>query len=207
MPESPTITAVIFDMGGVLVDLGPLNELFGSTPDLTTDEFLSQWLASPAVRSFERGQCSPEDFADELIVELNLSIGAAEFLDRFAAWPKGLMAGAAQMVAGLKNRVDTAVLSNTSALHWQTQVDAAKIQALFDRRYLSFEMGLGKPDPEIFNVAISDLDRPASEVLFLDDNQINVDAARALGITAELTRGVTAANEVLDSHGLGRDLA
>ncbi|MGI9611648.1 MAG: HAD family hydrolase [Acidimicrobiales bacterium] len=194
------ISAVLFDMGGVVVELGPLDQLLGA--DIPADVFWPRWLASPAVRSFERGHCSVDVFAAGLRDELDLHLTADEVVERFRRFPRGLFPGAAAMVSDVGRRVTTGVLSNTNALHWDSQADADRIAGLFDRHYLSYELGLVKPDAEIFERVLADLDMAAPNVLFLDDNQVNVDAARAVGLVAHVTKGVAAASAVLRRHDL-----
>ncbi|MGI9611461.1 MAG: HAD family hydrolase [Acidimicrobiales bacterium] len=194
------ITAVLFDMGGVVVELGPLDELLGA--EIPAEAFWPRWLASPAVRAFERGHCSVDVFAAGLRDELDLDITPNEVVERFRRFPRGLFPGAAAMVSDVRRKVTTGVLSNTNALHWDTQVDADRIAGLFDRRYLSYELGLVKPDAEIFERVLADLDMAAPNVLFLDDNQVNVDAARAVGLVAHVTQGVAAASAALRCHDL-----
>ncbi len=202
MNPTPEIEAVVFDMGGVLIELGPLTEILGPQPSLAEDELWARWLASPTVRDFEMGRSSPEEFGCRLVDELGIPVTGAEMVARFEAWPKGLMPGAAQLVRDLADRVETAVLSNTNAMHWESQVDAAIMQGLFDRRFLSFELGLAKPDATMFRRVVDDLGVEAAAVLFLDDNQINVDGAAAIGITACRVRGVAEAREAIGRHGL-----
>lgn len=196
----PPVRAVIFDMGGVLVELGPLTEILGDEGSLSEDEFWSRWLASPTVRSFEMGECDVEAFGHNLVTELELDMSAEEFIRRFAVWPKGLMPGAAELVASLQGRVELGVLSNTNALHWENQRDAKVVQSLFDRQYLSYAMGLAKPDRAIFDAVAADLGLEPSEILFLDDNQINVDGAQAAGWQAEVTKGVEAATAAVSRN-------
>ena len=64
-------------------------------------------------------------------------------------------------------------------------------------------MGLVKPDREAFEFAIEGLDCSADSILFLDDNVINVEAARAAGLRAEVTRGPGEARTVLAAYGPG----
>lgn len=202
MISAKQIRAVVFDMGGVLVELGPPLDILGPESKLTEPEFWSKWLASEAVRDFEMGRCETEEFGRRLVVEFGLSMTGAELVERFAQWPKGLMEGAVEMVDGLRGGVQLAVLSNTNALHWQSQPQAEQVQALFDRQYLSYEMGLAKPDKAIFEAVMVDLGLSGEEILFLDDNQINVDGARDAGITSELARGVAQAEAALAKHNL-----
>ncbi len=202
--QNEPIGAVVFDMGGVLVELGPLTEMLGADP-LPVEEFWSRWLASPTVRAFEMGECDVATFGDRLVHELGLSFSGAEMVARFAQWPKGLFEGAAAMVDELRGAEDAptvAVLSNTNELHWTEQVDSGAIPDLFDRHYLSYRLGLAKPDADIFEYVLADLGLPAGQIVFLDDNQPNIETARRLGFDAHLTKGVVDARRVLESRGL-----
>ena len=205
--QSERVGAIVFDMGGVLVELGPLTEILGED-SLPVADFWSRWLASPTVREFEMGGCNTSDFGDRLVAELSLSFSGAELVERFAAWPKGLFDGAAAMLDELRQADDPAtiaVLSNTNGLHWEDQVDSDVIRGLFDRLYLSYELGLAKPDSDIFEHVIADLGMPPEQIVFLDDNQPNVDTARSLGIDAHLTRGVAEARAALVAVGALRE--
>lgn len=199
---SSKIQAVIFDMGGVFVELGPISEIIGDE-DLSVEEFWAGWLASPTVRAFERGQTSPEAFSNALVAELSLSMPPAEMLRRFANWPKGFFAGAEQMLLELQaTGVSMAVLSNTNALHWEQQKDHEIISRIFACQYTSYSLGMVKPDAEIFDYVIADQGLRPDQILFVDDNQPNVDAARARGIDAERTCGPDEVRAVLQQRDL-----
>ena len=182
-----TFRAVVFDMGGVLVELGPLTEILGDDP-LAPDEFWARWLQSPAVRDFERGRCSSEEFGERIVAELGLSFDGPEMIRRFAQWPKGLFDGAQALIAELPDDLDVGVLSNTNALHWNGQKQHAEVQALFTRTYLSYLLDMVKPDQEIFDHIVADLDCAPGEVVYFDDNQLNVDAASAAGLIAAVAK-------------------
>jgi len=196
------ISVVLFDMGGVLVQLGSLHELLGSGID--EEHFWPLWLSSPAVRRFERGDCSPEEFADGAVDDLDLDLSAEAFLANFARFPRGLFPGAAELVTELSATVEIGLLSNTNQLHWETQPDAEILKRMVTRPYLSYRLGEVKPDEALFRLVLDDLDRPAAEVLFLDDNQLNVDGARRVGIAAETVKGPGQARDVLGRYGLLR---
>lgn len=208
LPTSPTtptggdvaIEAVVFDMGGVLVRLGPLPELLGTSgPE---DDFWTQWLTSPSVRRFERGDCDVDEFAHGVVDDLELSISPDRFVANFARFPQGLFPGAAELVAELPSHVVTAILSNTNALHWDTQPDAGIIQGLCSHCYLSYRLGVVKPDAAIFEHMVEDLEVPARRILFIDDNELNVAGARQTGLLAEVARGVDQTRSVLAAYAL-----
>jgi len=98
--------------------------------------------------------------------------------------------------------VPGACFSNTNELHWTHQRDAWRLREMFQHTFVSHEMGLVKPDPEAFLHVIEALGCAPDRVLFLDDNALNVDGARAVGIDAHRADGVDAAREILRERGL-----
>jgi putative hydrolase of the HAD superfamily len=91
----------------------------------------------------------------------------------------------------------TGCFSNMNDLHWRERVAAWPLADMFDHRFLSFELGLLKPDVAAF-AKVADLTRvPAGRILFLDDNAMNVAGARAAGLQAARVRGVDDARQRL----------
>lgn len=199
--DVPTIQAVVFDMGGVVVKLASLADVLAGA-DLSPEEIWERWILSDAVRSFEGGHCGVHEFADQLIGELGVELDRDELIERFMNFPQGLYDGAEAMVAAVRDRVTTGVLSNTNGLHWEQQIDHERIQPLFDKRYLSYEMGLLKPDAAIYEAVVADLGLPAAQVFFIDDNQVKVDGALAVGMQAALAKGPVEATAALRSVGV-----
>ncbi len=201
----PLIRAVLFDMGGVLVELGSLDELLGLSVDAGR-EFWESWLTSDAVRKYERGLTDTATFADHLVEEFQLTLSADEFIERFRQFPRGLFPGAVELVAGLPNGLITGILSNTNELHWENQTSAEVIKNLCQRSYLSYELHMVKPDLDVFEHIVADLDLPADQILFIDDNQINVDGARQAGLHAQVAQGVAEASNVLSQYRMHHDV-
>ena len=193
---------VVFDLGGVLVELGGTHLLGRLVGEEREEEIWRRWLSCPWVRRFERGQCSRSEFAEGMVQQWKLPIGPEEFLTGFLDWPRGLFPEAEVLVQGLAGRVRRACFSNTNELHWSEQRDAARLTAIFDIVFVSHQMGLVKPDREAFEHVVAELDCPAGEILFLDDNQINVDGASAVGLDAHRVSGVEQARHVLAARGL-----
>lgn len=195
------IKAVVFDMGGVIVKLAPLTEVLAGV-DLAHDELMERWILSKAVRLFEAGQCDIDEFADTLIDEFTLPYDRPTLIERFAAFPQGLFDGAVDMVAAVRERCVTGILSNTNEFHWGSQPHHEIVESLFDREYLSCRIGLVKPDAAIYEYVIDDLELAPEQILFLDDNQINVDGALAVGMRSAVARGPVEATAVLTDFGV-----
>ncbi len=196
------IDLVLFDLGGVLIELGgvaALREMAGIAED---DMVWQRWLTSPWVRRFESGQCSTAEFSGGVVSEWQLSVSPEQFLQLFRNWPIGPMPGSSELLADVQRSVPIGCLSNTNRLHWEDQIGKWPMLDLFDHRFLSFDLGLVKPDPEIFEAVADRLPVRRERILFLDDNAVNTDAAQSLGFLARKVGGVDQARQVLVETGV-----
>jgi HAD superfamily hydrolase (TIGR01509 family) len=200
-----SIDIVLFDLGGVLVDLGgvgPMKELAAIESD---EEFWERWLTCRWVRGFERGECSPDEFAAGIVEDWELTAGPDAFLDAFRDWPGRLFDGAEALIEEVHERVPIGCLSNTNALHWDRHFGTWPILSHFDYRFVSYEMGIVKPDRELFDRVAELLPAPRDRVVFLDDNLVNVDGAIDAGFVARHVRGVEGARAALVEVGVLAD--
>lgn len=204
MSPAHGIDVVLFDLGGVLERVAAAPKVEAWTQGrIPADKFWSTWLASPAVRDFESGTISSDTFALRAVRELGLSISPPEFLDDFRGWLAGPYDGAHELVSSVRRAgVRTASFSNSNAVHWPIMERHQSTMELFDANFPSHRLGLCKPDVEAFAKVVKMLGRPAERVLFLDDNQVNVDGARSCGLRAERVDGPGAARETLEREGI-----
>ena len=114
----------------------------------------------------------------------------------------GPIPGAEELVRETKAAVPTAILSNTNRVHWEAGAGGWPLLDLFDRTFLSFELGMVKPDPEIFAHVVDQLAMVPGRALFLDDNLLNVEQARQVGLRAERAVGVSQARDALVAAGV-----
>jgi FMN phosphatase YigB (HAD superfamily) len=185
---------VLIEVGGVRA----MGDLAGIGDD---QEVWRRWLTCRWVREFERGRCSVAEFAEGVVADWGLSIGAEEFAEVFRLWTGGLLDGARELLEATRAQVRTACLSNSNALQWPEYVRAGIADHL-DLVFLSHELDLIKPDREIFDYVVAVTGSPAERLLFLDDNELNVVAARAAGITAVEVQGVSEARDALLRFGI-----
>jgi len=179
------IDAILFDLGGVMIELAGVERMLEWSPSLgTTDELWRRWLGSPAVRAYETGRTNREAFADAIVAEFALPVDAETFLGEFAWWPRSLHPDAGPLLAALASRYRLASLSNTNELHWHRFARDWDLPAMFHHNFPSFMVGRLKPDADYFEHVLDALGIAADRALFVDDNRINVEAARAVGLHA-----------------------
>jgi putative hydrolase of the HAD superfamily len=183
-PSPSIVKAVLFDIGGVLTRLNPPADLF--EPDTVAH-------LMPAVHRLDTGEVAPDDFIAHVAGVTHKP--ADEIAAVFDGWIGEPYADLDGLIDDLHQAgVTTACLSNTNARHWAVLVGDTHARPpippllplrRLHHRFASFEMRLRKPGRDIYTRAAALLDRPPSELMFFDDTEENVDAARDAGWHAE----------------------
>lgn len=194
MKHFNNITTLIFDLGGVLVDLD-IDRCIMNLKQLGLKNFeqlMGNFGQKGFFLEFEKGRLSKEEFRDE-IRKLSTQTLSDEQID--AAWSSFLgeiPLEKLKMLAELKDKFRLLLLSNTNPIHVEGTVPAEfakigkKVSDIFDKCYLSYEMGMAKPNADIFEALLSDAGVQAEECLFLDDGPKNIEQAGQLGIQTYL---------------------
>jgi glucose-1-phosphatase len=197
------IDVVLFDVGGVLVELSGIETMLGWLDNgMTAEELWVRWLRSTSVRQFETGIVDEKEFAVAVTREFELDIEPSHFLESFGRWPLGLYPGAMQMLARIPRRYRRALLSNSNALHWPRQCNDMGLGDAFEHRFVSHLIGKLKPDRAVFEHVVDSLGCMPHQVLFLDDNKLNTDAAKDFGMHAVRVTGPREAQRALIELGI-----
>jgi HAD superfamily hydrolase (TIGR01509 family) len=203
---SARIGCVLFDVGGVLVELSGIPTMLQWMNGRTdTDGLWRAWLNSSAVRAFERGRIDADSFALQLVEEFGLNVDARQFLEGFTQWPRGPLPGAYELLARVRPGVLRATLSNSNATHWPRFIGDMDFGRHFDHHFASHLIDRIKPDREAFEYVSATVGVTPDRILFVDDNQINVDAAREFGMPAHRCLGPADVHRVLAEHDLLSD--
>jgi len=191
---------ILFDLGGVLIENTGENALRALLPyEIGREELWDRWLASNAVKQYERGRISSERFAQQFVDEWRLELAPSAFIEAFATWPKGLFDGAKTLLRNLRAQHHVGCLSNNNPVHWAR---FPELPELFDSNFVSHLTGFVKPDPEAYEHVLRELDVQAGAIYFLDDLLQNIDAARAVGINAIHVRAFSEVEPALRAEGL-----
>ena len=184
------VRAVAFDIGGVL-EVPTDNALAGRWErrlGLPRGELFGRLRRSGLGRDANLGRVSAAGFA--------LALGRLYGLDRPTTeellaelwdWYVGeLNTGMAAYFQGLRPRYRTAILSNAAEGGHREEERRYGFAGMADVLVYSYEVGIEKPDQRIYEIACERLGVRPSEVVFLDDLEANVVAARRLGMRAVL---------------------
>ena len=191
------IGLVVFDLGGVIVRIarswGEAHELAGFLPHPVVES--EQFVAERArlAREHQVGAIEPRDYYAAVAAISQGAYDAAGVEQIIHAWTRGEYPGVDEMLDALGARgVPTAALSNTNPPHWARLSPPNGVSTEYpnvvriERRYASHLMGLAKPDPAIYAAFETETGAEPSEILFFDDGEENVDAARERGWAAEV---------------------
>jgi putative hydrolase of the HAD superfamily len=183
MIDKKNISTILFDLGGVLIQLhgGPFKPSW-LTNATTGNEVWSLSKRSEAVRLFESG-----------------SIDSDEFVAHFMKWPARLFPGVEQMLQELAQSYRLAALSNSNALHWPMVMQDMRLQEYIPDCFASHQIQAMKPDRKAFDTVLDRMDVRPEEVLFLDDLQVSIDMATELGMQAVKVTGTTGGVETVRS--------
>ena len=186
---------ILFDLGGVLVDLAdPVTSIGLSMSD---EEFWEIWLSSPLVQQFETGRLT----ASEFVTQFGAGLGfhdADEFDRALRSWHLPLFDGAERALQDLTASNTIALLSNTNEIHWQHVESQTDVFADFAKVFLSYETGNAKPHPSAFHDVVTHFDCEPQDIIFFDDNVSNVAAAKAEGLRAVRVQGWSEVEREID---------
>jgi putative hydrolase of the HAD superfamily len=102
-----------------------------------------------------------------------------------------VLPGARELLDELRPRYRIAALSNSNELHWKRNTEELGITGMFEFALSSHQLGVCKPDPQIFRIAVDRARVSAPEaIVFFDDLPANVEAAKSAGLRAFEVRGV-----------------
>ena len=192
---------LLFDLGGVLMDFAGFEELSKLLPGAPhRSEIRERWIRSKAVQLFERGEITPQQFADGVIEEFRLDLTPKEFLTDFVEWARGPYPGATTLLRSLRSEYRIAALSNSNELH--TPLHRRRFEHVIDTFYFSDEIGHVKPERDIFEHVINNLGVQPRRIAFFDDTPVNIKGARQVGLTASLVDGIAALETQLQDLGL-----
>ncbi len=185
-----TIRAVVFDIGGVLEITPPTGWVeqwevrLHLNPGELDARLMDVW------RAGSLGTISQEEVEKRIGEILGMDQGqvAALMADLWEEYLGELNVELAAYFASLRPRYQTAILSNSFAGARDKEQERYQFAELCDLLIYSHEEGIAKPERRIFELTCERLGVQSAEVVFLDDVETNIAAAREFGMQAILFR-------------------
>lgn len=182
---------LLFDLGGILVSLGTVDCLWPfSSAEAGQPPFSERWGSSRAVHDYVTGRIDNlAGFYQAACREMGITIRETDFDEAFVSIIGEPFAETHPLLTALSGNYPLMMLSNTSEAHWQRCRDELGLAGYFDRLFLSFEMGVMKPDLQIFKQVLAAVDYLPQNIWYFDDRSENVEAACRLGIRGLVSQG------------------
>ena len=187
---------IIFDLGGVIINLDydrttRAFEELGLTDFRTVYSQLSQ---SSLFDDYETGKISSQRFINALLPHLPSGRTANQVVNAWNAMILDVPPAKLELLEKLREDHKVYLLSNTNEIHmqkvrreWQKVTDRP-MESFFDQMFLSYEIGLRKPDKEVFQFVCESLGINPESTLFIDDSPQHIAGARQTGLnTIHLT--------------------
>ncbi len=193
---------LIFDLGGVLLDIH-IDRAFGALSALGVDALMFAGEDAPInvmMQRYDRGDVSTNEFFEYIeshlpqrVRELPVDELRQRMCDIWNMIIGDFPLYKMQRIMELRKAGHRVLLlSNTNEGHWDEiehrclrTVGVAMCEC-FDELYLSYRMGMCKPEQQIFSELLRSEAAEASDCIFFDDSARNCDAARSVGIDAML---------------------
>ena len=176
-------SAVVFDLGQVLVrfDYNIFIHAVNKHKIGLGEEFVRKYNENYQVhRDFERGKISDENFIDKMIEWLKHEVSSAEFI-KYWSEIFSLNDNVISLLPILKKKYRLYLLSNTNSIHQKYGYQHYEFLKLFDKLFLSHEVGFVKPELEIYREVEKFSGLPSEEHIFIDDIKEYIDAAKSIG--------------------------
>jgi len=178
-----TPQAVIFDLGGVLIDWNPnylYRKIFGGD-QAKIDWFLAEICPTAWNEKQDAGRSLAIATEERVAAHPEWENEIRAFYERWSEMVGGLVPGTADIMRDLRAAgVPLYALSNWSAetfpliRHRFDEID------LFDKIFMSGEYGFAKPDERLYRAAFDGIGMPVEQLIFIDDNLRNIAAAEKL---------------------------
>ena len=197
------VTAVAFDMGGVLTHsaLGGVDR-YADELGLPPGSLSRYFRGDPLMARLEVGEITSRDFFKYVCVTAQAAHGRPIDIRRLvAAAEEGqtLNPDMVELVAEVHASCVTALVTNNVAeAGWRSSFPFELFDVVLD----SCQIGIRKPDPRFYEELVSRLGRPAAEIAFVDDFTENLAPAAALGIATVHFTGIEACRRALTDLGV-----
>lgn len=184
------IKNILFDLGGVLYHIDYMTTI-KAFERLGIKKFhlhFSQQQQNNLFDRFETGKISDENFIEEIKVLLP-HCTKEEIINAWNAILIGMPQENIQLLDDLSKKYRLFLLSNTNSIHinqinklLHKDYNLKSLEPLFDKLYLSYQIGMRKPNIETFEWVLKDAGIFAQETLFIEDSIQHIESANKVGL-------------------------
>lgn len=195
-----TISTIIFDWGGVITNIYPQASIDAfiqlGLPNIS--KYFNDGINNDLFLRYEKGEARNEEIFTTLGEEIGKPVTDIEIQRALCAMMLDTPPIRLEILKELGKEYRLLLLSNTNPVHtlyyntYLMEKYDVDFRVLFHKVYYSYQLGMRKPDKEIFRYVLTDSKLDGDETLFIDDTEINIQVARSLNIQClHLNNGLT----------------
>ena len=173
----------IFDLGGVIIKSQDLKKIYDELkPKVDYDTFIDIWYNDPEVIDAHKGLKDENESFRNVLEKIGCKISSINELFNIVYKERDYYEDTLNIINTLRNNGKKVyLLSNLRKIDFEYLKKDIDI-SIFDKTFLSYEMNLIKPQKEIYETVIEDLNINPNNIYFFDDNSTNIDSAIQCGI-------------------------
>lgn len=185
------ISAIIFDLGGVFIDIDyqKTSMAFKSFGVTNFDDYYQQSFTNPLFAALERGQVDENTFFEALRLLANLPLTDEQIIEAWNAMLGSYRPSSLNFLLELKKKLPIFLLSNTNIIHYKAIMGSYtnnfgmdELDSYFHKTYFSHLIHEKKPSAGAYEIILKENNLIAATTLFIDDTLKNIDAAKAVGM-------------------------
>ncbi|MCR9066011.1 MAG: HAD family phosphatase [Cytophagales bacterium] len=182
--------AVLLDFGNVIINIDPELTLkaFAEISGKPIDRIRQKITESQLFRRYETGLFEDEEFREIVRQTIGFPFSEHEVDKAWNSLFLNVPHERINLLLDIRSKYPLYLLSNTNNIHieycnryFQKQFGIKTVASLFDKAFYSYEIGLWKPDEDIYKEVLKDIKMQPEEVLFIDDNELNIASAQSMG--------------------------
>lgn len=203
------IKNLLIDLGGVIMDIRRTDcvKAFKALGFETVGDYLTDFAQKGPFEALEEGRIPPAEFRASLRAMMPDGVTDKQIDAAFMKFLVGIPLARLHELRQLRSMgLGLYLLSNTNPIMWQGKIladfrkEGMELTDYFDGVLTSFEAGVQKPDPRIFQVAAGRFGLVPEETLFIDDSQRNLDSAAKLGFRTLLVEPGKEFGKLVQKH-------
>jgi|SRR3990167_6553923 len=194
---------ILFDAGDVIFQSNTaISDSLAKKFNISEEELVGVWKG--VYKDLSRGTHTTDEFIDLFANKFNIPRDQINLDDFIVPYKETLVLipGIEDLITKLsKKNITLASLSDTSEMFHLSR-NNLRIFKYFDKQFLSFDIGHMKPDKKTFQTVIDHYKLKPEEIFFIDDNQINIDAAKGLGMNGVIFKNTKQLTKALQDNNI-----
>jgi putative hydrolase of the HAD superfamily len=200
MEKNSGIKNIIFDFGGVIIDIDFWQSInaFIKLGAMNFEKVYSQSKQSQIFDDLDKGAISSDEFCTAMKSYFPYTVTKQQILDAWNAILIGIPENRIRILETVRKQYRIFLLSNTNIIHYRVYIKELQqkygykdLSGLFEKVYLSYEVKMRKPETDFFKLVLKENGLIPDETLFIDDSEQNLPPAVSLGMkTFYLKKGI-----------------